>query len=726
MAKRSKAVYAPGELDRVRGKLGELDAEEAKRMARILGGEVGYERTREEDERRKARPGHRTRRETVDLVVGRHSGRPLSSRRYPAGAGGEEEKTPEKAIRSQKGKDIEDDPAVPFRASYFERIRMDRFASQPEFDIKTPTQALAAVFSFFSEAPDYVSPLFVNKRMNEYYRRLELLVTSTRTLFPRNNLKRGERLKKTSPFVFSILDTIRYWNIERITGDMAKIQSHPRSAKTAEFADILKAVYKPLFILEPLDPDIHIKGAYKLLYKLLYLENPMDAKEKYQGLIRTALSSFSDVRRDVHYYLYPLLMKLLSDRWFPYESFFAERRRRFMAFLNVTPNDRIAPADMTVQQAESGDPGAASPGGLKGEADGKADSGGAEPAAEDEDPDDPEVIERKAKQAALEAEQKALDRGLLTLEALFPKAGWDRLPAYPDLYPYFTDMFNLKKEGYELIAPTDPMQQVVVLMFVLSELFFGLRYISFGTITGSDGNPIRVEDYLGSIINNWQKYIDLGFEKEYLPRLAEYCHILENSAESRTSVYARRTLNELHWTKRFYFMPYYKFESLGPPPFQKRNTTAIYSEIRLLRKYLTEVALGIEQGNRRGGAAALAPCDGIENPWETYNFEVPNPVSIRLDALLGTKKKNNASLVFYTLAVATVLDYLVNNETSWAYENRPGPLFRSIDGEGGIPLFGVETKVDADVIFRQVMKQKERERQKALEDQAKAGPEFPV
>jgi hypothetical protein len=719
MAKKSKAVYAPGELDRVRGNLGELDAEEAKRMARILGGEVGYERTREEDERRKSksgRSGPRIRRETVELVVGGRPGRRLAKRRADlAGADGREEKTPEKAARSQTGKDSGDDPAVPFRVSYFERIKMDRFASQPEFDIKTPSQALAAMFSFFSEAPDYVSPLFVNKRMNEYYRRIELLVTSTRSLFPRNNLKRGERLKKTSPFIFSILDTIRYWNIERITGDMAKIQSHPRSAKTVEFTDILKAVYKPLFVLEQLDPDLHIKGAYKLLYKLLYLENPMDAKEKYQGLIRTAISSFTDVRRDVHYYLYPLLMKLLSDRWFPYETFFTDRRRRFMAFLNVTPKDRIFPADMTVQQAESGDLAAAFPGVSKDGAAGAGGSGTAGPAAEEEDPDDPAVIERKAKQAAMEAEQKALDRGLLTLEALFPKAGWDRLSAYPDLYPYFADMFNLKK-GYELIAPTDPLQQVVVLMFILSELFFGLRYITFGTITGSDGNPSRVDDYLGSIINNWQNYINSGFEKEYLPRLTEYCHILENSAESRTSVYAKRTLNELHWTKRFYFMPYYKFESLGPPPFQKRDTTAIYSEIRLLRKYLTEVALGIEQGNRRGGAAATAPCDGIDNPWEPYNFEVPNPASIRLDALLGGQKKNNASLIFYTLAVATVLDYLINNENSWAYESRPGPLFRSVDGEGGIPLFGVETKLDADVIFRQVMKQKERDRQKEAEE----------
>jgi hypothetical protein len=83
--------------------------------------------------------------------------------------------------------------------------------------------------------------------------------------------------------------------------------------------------------------------------------------------------------------------------------------------------------------------------------------------------------------------------------------------------------------------------------------------------------------------------------------------------------------------------------------------------------------------------------------------------------LLAAKRRNNASLIFYTLAVTTVLDYLVNNENSWAYEDRPGPFFRSMDGAGILPLFGVETKIDADVIFRQVMKQKERERQKEAE-----------
>ncbi|MDR1319688.1 MAG: hypothetical protein LBJ90_08685 [Treponema sp.] len=702
MAKKTKAIYAPGELDRVRGHLGNLDTQEAKRMARILGGEVGYERNKKE-EPGKNRPAQKTRRETVELrVKGRGNSGKSSPRRVVevASLDDVDEKSLKKAIPRAGPGDPADDPSVQLRTPYFERLKMDRYAAQPEFDIKNSTQAMFALFSFLGESPDYVNPRFVNKRMNEYYRRIEKLVTTTRALFPRNNMKRSEQMKKTSPFVFSVLDTIRYWNIERITTDMAKIQSHPRTAKVSEFADILRAIYKPLFILERLDPDIHIKGAYKLLYKILSLENPISAKEKYQGLIRIALVSFNDVRKDIHYLLYPLLMKLLSDRWLPYDRFFIDRRNRYLAFLNVTENDCINAIEMNVQQAENAGTEALREDVEKEEAEAAAEQG-----TEDEDPNDPEVIKRKAR----ESEQKSLDRGLSTLEILFPKAGWDRLKTYPDLYPYFTDIFGLKR-GYDLIAPTDPLQQTAILMRIVGEFCFALRYVSFGTIAGSDGNAVRVDDYLGSIINNWQKYIDESFNKEYLPRLTEYCRILENAAESKTSVYAKRCLNELHWLKRLYFLPYYKFESIGPPPFQKGDITAIYPEVRLFRKYLTAVAVGIEQGNRLGGAEKQAPCDGIDNPWEPYNFEVPNPASMRLDAILSPKKRNNASLIFFTLSVIIVLDHLVNNESSWAYEGRPGPLFRSVNRDGVVPLSGVENKIDADFIFKQTLKQREKDR----------------
>ena len=81
-------------------------------------------------------------------------------------------------------------------------------------------------------------------------------------------------------------------------------------------------------------------------------------------------------------------------------------------------------------------------------------------------------------------------------------------------------------------------------------------------------------------------------------------------------------------------------------------------------------------------------------------------MSKRLDMLLAPGKRNNASLVFFSLSASAVLDHLINDEDSWAYEGRPGPLFRSVNGEGTIPMFGVDKKIDADQIFKDELKKK--------------------
>jgi len=294
------------------------------------------------------------------------------------------------------------------------------------------------------------------------------------------------------------------------------------------------------------------------------------------------------------------------------------------------------------------------------------------------------------------------------MEALFPNAGWDRMSTYPDFYPYFADTFDLRK-GFVNIAPTDPLQQIFILMRIIEEFFYGLRFVSFGTVSDSDGKPEDIGDILTDIINNWHYYTEYSFEKIYLPRLSEYVRLVEGSPEEWNSPYTKKTISDLHWTKRLYYLPYYKFESLAPPPFQKKDITPIYPEIKKLRRYLAAVGTGIEMGNRAGGAESHAHCAGINNPWASYEFQVPNPLSARLDGLLSAKNKTNASLVFFTLAAATVLDYIVNNEESWAYGSRPGPLFRSVDGEGITPLTGVDTRIDAEALFKASIRKREKQ-----------------
>jgi hypothetical protein len=683
---KEKAVYAPGELSRVRNKLGSLDDTEAKRMVKLLGGEVGVEKTPEF----KA-PPRQPRKPRQDKTAGGGGGPPQGrGQRFPAqNADSDVEdwaRVKKNSGGGRGGSDGGDNPRAPVTLSYWERVKMDRYAGQSEFDIKSAGQVLASIFSFFSPPPDLVSNVFVSKRMSEYYKRLETLVTAARTLLPRSNIRRTEILKKRAPFVFIVLEVIRDWNIDKITGDLTKIQSRPRSATVGDFTEILKAIYRPLFMLEQLNTEVHIKGAFKVLYKLVYLENPEEAKEKYQELIRSALVAYTAVRRDIHYLLYPLLMKMLSNRWFSYENFFKERKQRFLAFINADETDRIMIPDGGMTDNVD----------LRDEEEENAEEEKEQSPEAQEDENDPAVAARRA-------EKKAVNRGLDTLEILFPKAGWQEITGFPDLYPYFGKMFDLTR-GYEQISPYDPLHQVIVLLRILEELFFGLRYVSFGAeAPGLDESEERVDETMTELINNWRIYIEHSYYKEYLPRVREYVRILEGAAESRNSTYAKRLLNELHWAKRLFFLPYYRFESQYPPSFQKKDITSLYPEIRKLRKYLTAVAAGIEQGIKRGGIDEKALCPGINNPWDEYEFQVPNPLSQRLNALLTGKAKNNASLIFYTLAVATVLDYLVNNENSWAYAGeRPPPLFRSTEEPED------KDHVDADALFHQSIKEQEK------------------
>ena len=691
MAKKDSGIYAPGELGRVREKLGVKDAAEAKRMMQVLGGEVGTERSDTTDKSRTGK--NKVRRETVEVEIKGRRGR-----RIDMSYGDEDDAFSNKPKEPYPG----DDPSVPPRLSYRDRVKIDQLAGQFVFEIKNSMQVFTSVFSIFKEPEDFVNPVFVTKRMSEYYGKVEKLVTSTRNIFPKNNTRRNNQLKRANAFVFRILDILRSWNIEELAKNIAALQTRPRAVKVTDFADILRGIYRPLFLLDDLNME-NIKSAFKLLYKILYIESPMAAKDQYQDVIRTVISSLGDVRKNVHFGLYPLLMKLISDSFFHYDRFFIERERRYMAFLNVTQEEQLNAVDLSPQQIESinAETLQSSP---EDDIPDEPDEGAV--LEETEDPNDPKVIERKAKEDAEKAETKALEQGIVALESLFPKANWNKLEEFPDFYPYFANVYSMRS-GYELIAPTDPLQQVSVLMNIMDDLFIGMRYINFGTVTGPDGNLVKVSDELYDILNHWRRYIEDSFSKDYLPRLTEYCRLLENSKESRSSAYARKTINELHWIKRLYFFPYYKFESIGPPPFSKQDIIPIYSLIRKIRKILTAVAMGIEQTIRRGGAANKLPCNGIHNPWERYNFQVPNPVSKRMDMLLHPEKRINATLIFFTLSVVTVMDYIINNEKSWAYGGRPGPLFRSSNNEGITPVFGVDEKLDADKIFKDVLKKRQ-------------------
>ncbi|MDR0784894.1 MAG: hypothetical protein LBE74_03300 [Treponema sp.] len=668
----AKAIYEQGELDKVRNRLGVVNSEEAKRMAKILGGEVGVEKNPNQD-----------------------AGAAKSSAAKTAPKRRIETASDEKAGALSNSAAFN----LPVVQSYGERVKMDKLAYQEEFDIKTFFQLAASILSFAEPPVDYISPMFINKRMDEYYKKIEALVTSTRLLFPKSNIKRTEQLKKGSYFTYCVLDVVRRWNIERISTDLARMQAHPRRVTLRDCRELLKAVYKPILILGRLTPEIQIKASYNILYKYLYIENPNKAVT-YQESIKSALATFIGVRRDIQYLMYPLLMKFLSDRCLTYEEFFSKKRDKIMAFVGVTEAEIIDPSSASMNMKRDGKPGSVQ--------------------IEEDKKESPEEIEaKKARQAAFEAEKVLVEKGLHSLESIFPKAGWDKLESYPDLYPYFAKPLEMKK-GYELIAPTDPMLLFCVFVRILEELFFGLRAVKFTQILNSDGSFEKADEQIINIVNKWHDYLSESLSREYLGRLMEYCELLIGSTEARTSTFAVRLIDEMNLAKRLYFFPHYEYtatSALTASAFQKKGITPIFREVKKLRRGLALFVNEIEKALRKGGAEAKVLCNGIENPWAPYTFQITNPVSKRLDILLGAKKRNNASLVLFTFAVTTVLDFFENNEDSWAYDPPSETLFRSKDGAGVIPQFGVDELLDADAIFKQTIKELHERTAQASEKQ---------
>jgi hypothetical protein len=668
-----KSIYEPGELENIKKRLGPIDEKEAKRLQRLLGGEIGEEKTVASNVESQGRLRQSDGKRNDYLAVTAPKPKHLVEVAAPDSSG----KSSFPAVpKFQK-------PAAP---SYSERVKMDICAGSSEFGIKTMGQVFISRLSFFIAPRDKVSQWFVKADLNEYYGYLENLVTSTRLLFPRSNVELRRKLQSSSRTAFAILNTIRQWKIDVIANEMARLQAHPRDVFVNDFETMLREIYKPIYIMEKLDSEKDIRGAFQVLYDIIFLESPATETEKLRSKIDEAIKSWQFICFKLRYRLYPLLMKAISSYYQQYEFFFAENSENYSRFLGLTESERIFTDSVKTNGMEtSGAPDESETGY-------DAEAGGDESESDLYDVIDDTEKETQNKQRDLDvAEKRAFERGIQILETLFPQSPWNKLEEFPDFYPYFADVFEIKKNG-ELIAPQDPAHPALILAQILEELLYGFRYIKF------IGTPNAAS--LNEIVDDWHTAISEGFEKKYLPLINEYAHYFEYSAQKKNSTYAVNIASDLHWIRRYYFLPYYDYVPPTPPSFLKKDVVSLYAVARHLRKGLAECAFAIEDANKKGGASGNVMVTGIENPWEEYNFQVENPLSRRLNAMLGKNQRNNASLIFFTLAIVTVLDSYLSSKNSAAYRADTEILFRNSGTDKFKPIFWVEKQKETYSLFK--------------------------
>jgi hypothetical protein len=671
----AKLTYGEDELRQTRARLDVKNEEDAKFMMKVLGGEVGdvYSEKPETVQKRDARNQPYVKQSPL--------------RRVETAEFAGEEGSFSGTVQAER--------LVIEKPGYRERVKMDIQEARPEFKIKTWTQTLRSKFAFFKPPPDGVNKFFVISKMDDYFLSLKKLVNKVRLILPRNNTARNKKLKQEFPFAFSVLDVIRYWDVEKISSLLSRLQSHPRSVVVSDFKGIVKAFYRPLFMMELLEPEIHLTKAIKDLDSMLQHTPQGEAdpgiNQKTQDEI---VALFNEVNEDTRYRLYPLLMKFVSAVYLPYDAFFSERNEEIRVFLGVTPEEIIQP----VNPADSRNAPPLDTDRVKG-ADAEEDAGA--------DALFDVLVKGKEEEPRVlpHDKPKAVQRGLGILEQLFPEAGWERLDTFPDIYHYFAKSFSLKRNE-DIIDPENPMLQALILMRILEELFYGFRSISFNEI-GFD-----LVEFLG-IIDEWHKLIENGFERVYLPRLAEFAKLFFSPLEAKQKAYATKVREELNWVARLFLFPLLKIDMFSQALIHKKDILSAFPKIRTLRQDFTIIAEEIEKAMQAGGASAHASCAAINNPWSRYVFQVENPLSKRLDALLGREHRTNVSLIYYTMSVLSVLDYFLNNANSWAYKTNTAKLFRSSDVDGLVPEPPHEKTVDADAVFkRSIEKLKARETSK--------------
>jgi hypothetical protein len=651
----TKLFYEEEELRQTRARLNVKDEKDAKFMMKVLGGEVGEVRAKKPETQGKD--------------------------------GGDQPYTKQTPLRRVETNEFAEEDAIFLadrtgqfavrKLDYWERVKMDAQEAEGEFKIKTWMQAFRSKLAFFKPPPDTVNSFFVTSKMDDYFQSLKQLVNKVRLVFPRNNSVRNKNLKQEFPLAFSILNVIRYWDVDKISALLRRLQSHPRSVIVSDFKGIIKAFYRPLFILKLIEPGIHLVQAVKNLNRILQNEDGAKTNEKTQDEI---LAWFNEVSETNRYRLYPLLMKFVSPVYLSYSVFFSECEEEIRAFLGVTPEEIIhpvKPADSPMRTADNDDA----------EEFIKENTLFGSPVADEKEGQISSVLPND--------KPHAVQRGLGILEQLFPEAGWERFDVFPDIYHYFAKVLSFKKNE-EIIDPENPVLQALVFMRILEELFYGFRSISFNS---SNEAGFDLNEFLG-IIDEWHTLIENGFDRIYLSRLAEFANLFYAPLETKQKVYAIKVREELNWTARLFLFPMMKIDMFSQTFVHKKDIIPAFPKIRTLRRDFTIIAEEIEKAMQQGGSSTHAYCAAIYNPWDKYVFQVENPLSNRLNALLSKEHRTNVSLIYYALSVLSVLDYFLNNANSWAYRTNTAKLFRSSDIDGLVPGPLPEKTIDADAIFK--------------------------
>lgn len=660
--RRPQAVWAPGTLDATRKNIGAIDAEEAARMTKVLGGEIMTEKSAPIDYSKLPKRAASSR--VVGASHGRSSQqRPASanSRGSSSGASSEEASSPKIAAPANL-------PPISAR----DNQKIDRLMMSSYYAIKPNYGLFNFVKHFSKNGSERVIPEFAEitiKAMTEHF---EAFVGAIKTLVQSSPDTYKSKIQTDIDLKFRLLRKISEWSARDIKLTYVNLGALQESPVVADLIPFVKAMYRQVITIYYLSENVVAKSIKEVYTDILHY--PTVDKVKFANLAKSAVNEWNYIYLHIIKGLYPLLMRMCGTPYSDFPYFFTSHVQQILNFVGLKKFDLLLaerkPDPTEVRQAKEGE------------------SKGANEA-------EAQKREQAAKEAAARVEMR--ERGLSLLNKLFPGAGWEKIDTFPDMWPYFNPLYDFD-ECFLLLAPENPMQITIVLCEILQDFFHACIKMKFDV----DANPLlkTKDDSITKALGEWPVYVDTIFEKEY----GEPLKILANQIYSQPNYLnthsGKKTITEILWNTRYSFLPFFSFEQLLlERPLNNNKYLPLSLRISFLK---TAFEAFIKQAAQIEDVKGMV--GGFENPWEHYEFEFESPISKRMDVLLNAKDRGanmtatNINLIKYISHILAVLDWWVNDKTSPAYKADPSKIYRTRPGTTE-PAFSMEARDDQDKLF---------------------------
>lgn len=544
MARQKTADWAPGTLDKTRKAIGSIAPEEAEVMAKKLGGEVMYERsTAAEPSGASQKPARRP----VGVSTSQTASRASSSKSDGKQKGGNmQTQTSQTAKRRIKN---ELPPISPKLAAEIDKLMMSS-----DYQIKQNYGFFNFIRKFQKNGTEKIISSFYEITLKMYIDNIEAFITVIKTLIQIAPSTYKSKIANATDAKFKFLRMVAGWTMQGMRLAYIELQDIQEPLLVADLVPLVRAIYRPIM-------SVYYYGDTKIpkLIKEIYADQasyPDAPQEKLSSLAKEAISQWLFINTEVIRKLYPLLMRMCSDSFEQYPSFFTAKISDILQFIGLHKFDLLLPEKPKEEVKEK-------------------------PAEK------PVVREVRGKY------DEVVKTGLDLLERLFPQAGFKNLDARPDLFPYFQPLYEFE-DGFNVLSPGNPLQATVVLLRIIEDFFQGCRNIDFAVDKQQTAGAIQSDTIL-RVLDDWSAYRETLFENMYCKPLVNLVNSAYSQQGYEKSAYGKKTISSLLWQTKFHFLASFKFEQLLlERPSDDSKYPHLSTRTEFARKYLSEIVAGCD------------------------------------------------------------------------------------------------------------------------------------